>query len=102
MLGGMSPPRLSHFSCLLRGLVAGMGPATPYELKQVVNASLGYFWSFPHSQLYSEPDRLAGLGLLEVEQEEAGRRAQPDPGPAARAGGPAAPPPGPGRQTAGN
>jgi DNA-binding PadR family transcriptional regulator len=74
MLIGMSTPRLSHISYLVLGLVAGMGPATPYELKQVVNASLGYFWSFPHSQLYSEPDRLTGLGLLEVEQEEAGRR----------------------------
>jgi PadR family transcriptional regulator, regulatory protein AphA len=70
----MSTPRLSHISYLVLGLVAGMGPATPYELKQVVNGSLGYFWSFPHSQLYSEPDRLAGLGLLEVEQETAGRR----------------------------
>jgi DNA-binding PadR family transcriptional regulator len=56
------------------GLVAGMGTATPYELKQMVSVSLGCFWSFPHSQLYSEPDRLAGLGLLEVDQEESGRR----------------------------
>lgn len=70
----MSMPRLSHTSYLVLGLVAGMGPVTPYELKQVVNASLGCFWSFPHSQLYSEPERLAGLGLLEVDQEAAGRR----------------------------
>jgi DNA-binding PadR family transcriptional regulator len=70
----MSTPRLSHTSYLVLGLVAGMGTVTPYELKQAVSESLGYFWSFPHSQLYSEPDRLAGLGLLEVEQEPAGRR----------------------------
>lgn len=70
----MSTPRLSHTSYLVLGLIAGTGPATPYELKQAVGESLGYFWSFPHSQLYSEPDRLAGLGLLEVEQEAAGRR----------------------------
>ena len=70
----MSTPRLSHTSYLVLGLVAGMGPVTPYELKQAVNASLGNFWSFPHSQLYSEPERLAGLGLLEVDQETAGRR----------------------------
>ena len=70
----MSTPRLSHTSYLVLGLIAGMGVSTPYELKQLVSTSLGYFWSFPHSQLYSEPDRLAGLGLLEVDQEEEGRR----------------------------
>lgn len=74
MLCGVSTPRLSHTSYLVLGLVAGMGASTPYELKQMVSTSLGYFWSFPHSQLYSEPDRLAGLGLLEVDQEDAGRR----------------------------
>jgi DNA-binding PadR family transcriptional regulator len=70
----MSTPRFSHTSYLVLGTVAGLGAATPYELKQMVNASLGCFWSFPHSQLYSEPDRLADLGLLEVDQEPAGRR----------------------------
>jgi PadR family transcriptional regulator, regulatory protein AphA len=69
----VSTPRLSYTSYLVLGLVAGLGTATPYELKQMVSLSIGNFWSFPHSQLYSEPDRLAGLGLLEVEQEEAGR-----------------------------
>lgn len=66
--------RLSPTSYLVLGLVAGMGPVTPYEMKQMVNASLGYFWSFPHSQLYAEPDRLVDAGLLRIEQEEAGRR----------------------------
>ena len=70
----MSTPRLSSTSYLVLGLVDGLGGATPYELKQMVNASIGYFWTFPHSQLYSEPERLAGLGLLEVDQEESGRR----------------------------
>jgi PadR family transcriptional regulator, regulatory protein AphA len=69
----MSTPRLSHTSYLVLGLVAGLGAATPYELKQMVSTSIGCFWSFPHSQLYSEPNRLATLGLLEVDQEEAGR-----------------------------
>jgi PadR family transcriptional regulator, regulatory protein AphA len=70
----VSTPRLSHTSYLVLGLTAGMGSATPYELKQMVNASLGHFWPFPHSQLYSEPDRLVELGLLEVDQEDEGRR----------------------------
>jgi PadR family transcriptional regulator, regulatory protein AphA len=55
------------------GLVA-RGAATPYELKQKVARSVGYFWMFPHSQLYSEPARLAELGLLEEQREQEGRR----------------------------
>ena len=74
MLRSVSTARLSHTSYLVLGLVAGLGAATPYELKQMVNASLGHFWPFPHSQLYSEPERLAELGLLQVEQESSGRR----------------------------
>jgi PadR family transcriptional regulator, regulatory protein AphA len=70
----VSTPRLSHTSYLVLGLVGWLGAVTPYELKQVVSGSLGYFWSFPHSQLYSEPDRLVTLGLLEVDQEDEGRR----------------------------
>jgi PadR family transcriptional regulator, regulatory protein AphA len=70
----VSTLRLSHTSYLVLGLVSGLGKATPYELKQMVNTSLGHFWTFPHSQLYSEPDRLADLGLLEVDQEDEGRR----------------------------
>jgi PadR family transcriptional regulator, regulatory protein AphA len=70
----VSTPRLSHTSYLVLGLVGGLGASTPYDLKQMVSTSLGYFWSFPHSQLYSEPDRLVELGLLDVDQEEDGRR----------------------------
>jgi PadR family transcriptional regulator, regulatory protein AphA len=70
----MSTPRLSSTSYLVLGLVEGLDGATPYELKQVVSASLGNFWTFPHSQLYSEAERLAGLGLLDVDQEPGGRR----------------------------
>jgi PadR family transcriptional regulator AphA len=71
---GMSTPRLSSTSYLVLGLVEGLGGATPYELKQMVNASIGCFWTFPHSQLYSEPERLVTLGLVTVDQEEGGRR----------------------------
>ena len=37
-------------------------------------ATIGNFFSIPHSQLYAEPDRLAGAGLLTVRREEGGRR----------------------------
>lgn len=52
------------------------GPSTSYDLKRAVNNSVGYFWPFPHAQLYSEPKRLVELGLLEVQREENGRRRQ--------------------------
>ena len=72
----MSEPsvRLSPTSYLILGLIAYRGPSTPYQLKRAVNRSLGYFWPFPHTQLYEEPDRLARAGLLVEEREENGRR----------------------------
>lgn len=43
-------------------------------MKRAVSVSIGYFWPFPHSQLYAEPVRLAELGLLSEKQETTGRR----------------------------
>lgn len=70
----MSTPGLTPTSYLVLGMVAHEGALTPYEMKQKVALSIGHFWSFPHSQLYAEPDRLVDLGLLGVEQEPSGRR----------------------------
>ena len=56
--------RLSTTSYLVLGMIALRGPSTPYDLKRAVSRSVGYFWHFPHAQLYSEPDRLADAGLL--------------------------------------
>ena len=70
----MAPTRLTPVSYLVLGLVGRAGSATPYDLKRWVGESIGSFWPFPHSQLYSEPARLAESGLLESRQEEAGRR----------------------------
>ena len=47
---------------------------TSYDLKQMVASSVGYFWPFPHSQLYAEPARLASAGLLDETVEDHGRR----------------------------
>jgi DNA-binding PadR family transcriptional regulator len=55
-------------------LLAREGPSTPYELERHVGATLGHFWSFPHTLLYSEPARLAGLGLVTETREQDGRR----------------------------
>jgi DNA-binding PadR family transcriptional regulator len=67
-------PSLTPTSYLVLGLVAQFGPSTSYDLKAYVRGSIGYFWTFPHSQLYAEPVRLAALGLLAEERETAGRK----------------------------
>ena len=74
MLGNVSNPSLTPVSYLVLGLVARHGAATPYDLKGDVARSIGHFWSFPHSQLYAEPERLARAGLLEEHREAGGRR----------------------------
>lgn len=65
---------LTTTSYLVLGLLAAMGPSTSYELKRGVNASIGHFWPFPHSQLYSVPLELVEMGLVKQEQEMEGRR----------------------------
>jgi DNA-binding PadR family transcriptional regulator len=67
-------PSLTPTSYLVLGLVARQGACTSYDMKVMVSQSIGYFWTFPHSQLYAEPARLAGLGLLTEEQETTGRK----------------------------
>ena len=56
------------------GFLSMLGEATPYDLKRMVSVSVGHFWSFPHSQLYAEPDRLEAAGYVTVRQEPGGRR----------------------------
>ena len=70
----MSSIQLTPVSYLVLGLVARAGEATPYDLKGLVSRSIGFFWSFPHSQLYAEPERLARAGLLREARERHGRR----------------------------
>lgn len=70
----MSSPRLTETSYIVLGLLDQAGPATPYDLKQLAQLSTNYFWSVPHTQLYTECARLAGEGLLDESQEQTGRR----------------------------
>jgi DNA-binding PadR family transcriptional regulator len=70
----MSTDRLSAASYVVLGMIGLRGPSTPYDLKRAVGHSVGFFWSFPHAQLYSEPQRLEGMGLLELKAEDSGRR----------------------------
>lgn len=72
----MSTDRLSITSYVVLGLIAMRGPSTSYDLKRAINHSVGFFWPFPHAQLYSEPKRLSQAGLLDVSAETTGRRRQ--------------------------
>ena len=66
--------RLSSTSYLVLGLIALRGPSASYDLKRAVGRSVGYFWPFPHTQLYDEPMRLVEDGLLTTTTEDQGRR----------------------------
>lgn len=70
----MSEASLGPSAYIVLGFLARCGALTSYDLKRLVDGSVGYFWSFPRSQLYAEPQRLAALGLLSETQEDAGRR----------------------------
>src|SRR5436190_1151811 len=74
MIPTVSNPKLTPTSYVVLGMVAFLGRATSYDMKRLANMSVGYFWTFPHSQLYAEPDRLVKLGLLDEDREEGGRR----------------------------
>lgn len=67
-------PELTVTSYLVLGIIRLRGPSTSYELKRAVSRSVGYFWPFPHAQLYREPVNLVEAGLLEEQQESTGRR----------------------------
>lgn len=66
--------QLTQTSYVVLGLVDQAGEATPYDLKQIVAATVGGFFSIPHSQLYAEPERLARAGYLRERREQTGRR----------------------------
>lgn len=71
----MSTPRLTETSYIVLGLLdATAGEATPYDLKQIAEVSVFNFWSVPHTQIYTECERLAEAGLLRERRETTGRR----------------------------
>ncbi|HEY1457403.1 MAG TPA: PadR family transcriptional regulator, partial [Solirubrobacteraceae bacterium] len=65
---------LTTTSHIVLGLLSMSGEATPYDLKQMASATVGHFWSLPHSQLYAEPTRLARGGYVTENREQDGRR----------------------------
>ena len=69
-----STPALTATSYVVLGLLDACGGATSYELERQVAGTVGAFWSFPRSQLYSEPVRLAEAGFVTEQREPDGRR----------------------------
>jgi PadR family transcriptional regulator, regulatory protein AphA len=67
-------PSLNPISYVVLGILATRGPSTSYEMKKLVGTSISFFWTFPHAQLYREPQRLARLGMITDEQADVGRR----------------------------
>jgi DNA-binding PadR family transcriptional regulator len=65
---------LTPTSYIVLGLLERLGEGTPYDLKTQVAATIGNFWSVPHSALYAEPERLAAAGYLSERREDGGRR----------------------------
>jgi DNA-binding PadR family transcriptional regulator len=70
----LSAIRLTPTSYIVLGLIEQAGTSTPYELKGLVAATIGNFWSLQHTQLYAEPERLASAGYLTETREAGGRR----------------------------
>lgn len=74
MTRSKSGVNLTPTSYVVLGMIAMRGKSTSYDLKRAIGHSVGYFWPFPHAQLYSEPKRLAAQDLLQVSIEQDGRR----------------------------
>jgi DNA-binding PadR family transcriptional regulator len=65
---------LTITSYVVLGIIGQFDSCTPYNLKRTINNSIDFFWSFPHSQLYAEPEHLKAAGLVSAVREESGRK----------------------------
>jgi DNA-binding PadR family transcriptional regulator len=65
---------LTVTSYVALGIIAQLTSCTSYDLKRTINNSIHCFWSFPHSQLYAEPEHLKEAGLITEAREESGRK----------------------------
>jgi DNA-binding PadR family transcriptional regulator len=65
---------LGESSYAVLASVVRRGPCSAYDVKVRLDLVAGDFWRVPHTQVYRECERLADAGLLEQDQEDAGRR----------------------------
>jgi PadR family transcriptional regulator AphA len=70
----MADRKLTTASYLVLGMVEMIEPVTPYELKAFAAQSVTNFWSLPHTQIYTQCDRLLDDGYLSEKREKTGRR----------------------------
>ena len=70
----MAERKLTTASYLVLGMVEMIEPVTPYELKAFAAQSVINFWSMPHTQIYTQCDRLLEDGYLSEKREKHGRR----------------------------
>lgn len=70
----MADRKLTTASYLVLGMVEMIEPVTPYELKAFAAQSVTNFWSLPHTQIYTQCDRLLEDGYLSEKREKSGRR----------------------------
>lgn len=70
----MSEMKLTTASYLVLGLVEMAGPVTPYDLKRIASETVVNFWALPHTQIYTQCDRLTDAGFLAERREDEGRR----------------------------
>lgn len=64
-------PTAAH---LVLGLVEQLGEATPYDLKAVAANSTNFLFQLPHTQIYTQCEKLVAQGLLDETRETGGRR----------------------------
>jgi DNA-binding PadR family transcriptional regulator len=65
---------LTSTSYVVLGIIGQYNSCTSYDLKRTINNSIDCFWSFPHSQLYAEPEHLKAAGLVTEVREKGGRK----------------------------
>lgn len=70
----MSSETLTTTQNLILATIAWRGPVTPYGLKDYFSRVVRLLADVPHTLLYTEPPKLAELGLLDEHREETGRR----------------------------
>ncbi len=70
----MATKQLGSSAYVVLGLALQHKEITPYELKQRIASSIGYFWAYSHPQIYAVTERLRKSGLLTQRQETGGRR----------------------------
>lgn len=74
----MPPAKLSNVAYVILGFLSteGAGPLSGYDLKQLVDRSVRFFFAASYGQIYPELKKLANAGLVEGADDAIGSRAR--------------------------